>query len=692
MASSPNLPIVLGAPGIYRIADQPLRALTGVRMDVCAFVGVAPRGPAREPFFMEDWAPKPCTEKETVTLAIPVAVESWNQYTQHFGAFEGPGLLPYAVASFFENGGRRAYIVRIVHQYLKPDGTPDDPKIQSGIARAILAGLNATGGRHIWFAARNEGSWGNGLSLKLSFATTTLALAASDFFINRLRLASGLKVCPGTTVRLSIGGGVRVIRRIETVIDDWNPTDGSRERWAWFDLPTASPAASAELVEGRLDIDDGVNPTETHDHLGLAANHPRWLASVLVRESDLVLPCDDPKKVSGDPLAYWLDCDLQIDAALPTYATSPFSRVDNLHTDFTPVEDRYADITPEDFFDDNWVMGDDCPGNGIHSLTELEDLSLLTAPDLYSPGPLAPIQIITGPISFAGPDFAECIAPLPAPPQGAPPQDLSGLRLDPSEDLDTIAALQRRMVLLADELESFIVLLDVPPGLSQRRILYWRARFDSAYAAAYHPWLNVARPDDRREGLVAVPPSAIAAGIIAQREAQFGVPYGPANVIALGVVDATDRVSPARHDQLHQSAINVYIPERDGVRLTAARTLALDQTWRQLNVRRLITMIRRVLYRQMQWAVFEPNNSKLRFQLSRVLESYLRQLYRANAFTGATESQAFFVKCDDKLNTLLVQQQGQLIAQVGVAPAEPLEFIVLNIARDGDFSLTVGES
>lgn len=681
MASSPNLPIVLGAPGIYRIADEPLRLLTGVRMDVCAFVGVAPRGPAREPFFQEDWAPKPCAEDQTVNLAIPVAVESWNQYTRYFGAFEGPSRLPYAVASFFENGGRRAYVVRIVHRYFKPDGNPDDVANRAGIARTNVAELRAEGAREVWIAARNEGSWGTRLSVTLSFTTSALALAPADFFVNRLRLPSGLKINPGATLRLSIGGGVKVIRRIETVIDDWNPANGSRERWAWFDLPTASAAVSAELVEGRLNIDDGVNPTESHDHLGLASNHPRWIASVLVNESDMILPCDNPKLI-GNPLGYWLDSDLEIDPALPAYHSATFSR----------VEDRWADITPDDFFDAGWVPGNDCPGSGIHSLTDLEDLSLLTAPDLYSPGPLAPIQIITGPTSFAGPDFTECIAPLPAPPQGPPAQDLTGLRLDPNEDLDTIAALQRRVVELADQLESFVVLLDVPPGLSERRMVYWRAKFDSAYAAAYHPWLNVARTDDRRGGLVAVNPSAIAAGIIAQREAQFGVPYGPANVIAAGVVDATDRVSPARHDELHQNAINVYIAERDGLRLTAARTLALDQTWRQLNVRRLITMIRRVLYRQMQWAVFEPNNSKLRFQLSRMLESYLRQLYRANAFTGATEGQAFFVKCDDKLNTLLVQQQGQLIAQVGVAPAEPLEFIVLNIARDGDFSLTVGES
>jgi hypothetical protein len=650
-------------------------------MDVCAFVGVAPRGPAREPLFAEPWAPRPCGEGQTVTLALPVAVESWNQYVSYFGSFEGPGLLPYAVASFFENGGRRAYVLRIVHQYFKPDGAPDDAQNNGGTSRSRFAGLTADGGRKVWLSARNEGSWGNNLSVKLSFTLSALALGNSDFYPNRLRLPPGLKISPGATLRLSLGNGVRAIRRIETIIDDWNPRDGSRQQWAWFNSPTASAALSAEIVEGRLDIDDGVNPTETHEHLGLSSNHPRWLAAIIVNESDLVLPCNDPALAADDPLAYWLDSDLVVDDALPTYCTLPFRG----------GLDRYADIIPADFFDDNWIPGNDCPGSGIHALSDSEEISVLVAPDLYSPNPLAPVQLVTAPTSFARPEFSECLPSIPAPAQGSPAPDLTGLRLDPNEDLDTIAALQLRMTDFADELESLVVLLDIPPGLSQRRMLYWRAKFDTAYAAAYHPWLNVARPDYRRSGLVAVNPSAIAAGIIAQRELQFGVPFGPANVIAAGIVDVTDAVSPPRHDELHQHAINVYLSDRDGVRLTAARTLALDQTWRQLSVRRLMTMIRRVLYRQMQWAVFEPNNLKLRFQLTQMLEGYLRQLYRANAFTGATESQAFFVKCDDKLNPPSVQELGQVIAQVGVAPAEPLEFIILNIARDGDFSLTVEE-
>ena len=45
-----------------------------------------------------------------------------------------------------------------------------------------------------------------------------------------------------------------------------------------------------------------------------------------------------------------------------------------------------------------------------------------------------------------------------------------------------------------------------------------------------------------------------------------------------------------------------------------------------------------------------------------------------------------------RLNPLSVEQAGQLIAHVGIAPAEPLEFIVLELARDGDTILTTEEN
>jgi phage tail sheath protein FI len=257
--------------------------------------------------------------------------------------------------------------------------------------------------------------------------------------------------------------------------------------------------------------------------------------------------------------------------------------------------------------------------------------------------------------------------------------------------LARIAELQTRLIEFADLMRSFIVLLDVPPGLSQRKVMAWRAPFNSSYAAAYHPWLAVSRRDDSRDALIRVPPSAIAAGIIARQELAFGVSHGPANVLAAQVLDVVELVSPARHNELHPLGLNVYLRERDGIRLTAARTLSRDASYRQLSVRRLMVMLRRVLEEQMRWVVFEPNNEGLRAELRQQLGAYLRQLFLAGAFRGATAEDAFFVRCDESLNPARVVDSGQLIAEVGVAPTEPLEFIVLQLSRDADGTLSMKE-
>ena len=215
----------------------------------------------------------------------------------------------------------------------------------------------------------------------------------------------------------------------------------------------------------------------------------------------------------------------------------------------------------------------------------------------------------------------------------------------------------------------------------------WRTAQASAYVAAYHPWLLVSRADDRRDALIRVPPSAVAAGIVARREHLYGVPHGPANELAIGVVKAVEPVPADRHDELHPQGINVYLGERDGIRLTAARTLSREPQWRQLSVRRLVTMIARSVLQQTQWIAFEPNGPPLRAEIRRLLDTFLRGLFRAGAFQGATEEESFFVQCDTELNPRRLAEAGQLVAHIGVAPSEPVEFIVLRLARRGDGTL-----
>jgi hypothetical protein len=667
--------LILGAPGLYTLPEEPVRALTGARMDVCAFAGVSPRGPSRPPRFETPWAQKPCQEGAEFPRSVAVAVESFDAYRRLYGGFEGPGRLPYAVASFFEQGGLRAYVVRVVHHYTTSAGGIDvsDPvENAKRVANATLGAvpLQTTSGHDVRLRARDEGAWGNRLSARLSFQLRPLEFTPETS--TAIAVAPDEALPDGSLIRFRLADGSFSLGYVAFQRTEWHPNRPELRRLVVLDAPLDAVPEAAEVADGVLDVDDHDGRKERHGALGLAPEHPRFIARVLYEESSLL-----------HPTAAWLDAPLALsDVRLAPLSTQAFDG----------GADGYADIVPEDFFDElGWTPGDDCPGAGVHALVGVPDLGSLVAVDLYSPGPLAAIEPIAPVATLAGPEFADCV-PIPRPAEQAlPPNELGGLRLDPEDpaDRERITTLQLRLVELAEILREFVVLLDVPPRLNQRQLLRWRQRFGSAYAAAYHPWLKIVRADDSRDALIDLNPAAVAAGIIARKEIEAGIPHGPANVIAEGVVDVEERLSAERHGELHQSGVNAFLRTRDGVQLTAARTLSRDARYRQLSVRRLMTMLRRTLESEMQWAVFEPNNASLRADVKRLLAAYLRRLYRANAFRGATEGESFFVKCDEELNPSASLDQGRLVAHVGVAPTEPLEFLVLKVARGGDGTLTV---
>src|SRR5437588_5246179 len=198
--------VKLGAPGVYPYQPAPPRALTGVRMDVCAFAGVAPRGPARVPTFDETWRDdRPCVEPERPrSRTVAVAVESFDEYRRLYGGFEGPGLLPYAVASFFEQGGRRAYVARIVHDY--PDSA-DDAK---GVAAGDVRGAHTTAGP-LRLRARDEGAWGNSLRVAVEFPRAGPTSGARTVGAWRFRQTRGFRA---GRFRLSPFGAARPVLRL----------------------------------------------------------------------------------------------------------------------------------------------------------------------------------------------------------------------------------------------------------------------------------------------------------------------------------------------------------------------------------------------------------------------------------------------------------------------------------------------
>ncbi|MFI5979773.1 phage tail sheath C-terminal domain-containing protein [Streptomyces sp. NPDC051555] len=673
----------LGAPGVYREARRPPPSFGPVRLDVAGFVGVAPRGP----------------------VDTPVAVDRWTDYLDRFGGFEGPGLLPYAVRAFFAQGGVRAHVLRVAPLPRAPHPAAQQAHAlhRTRLGAGTGAGTGAGSGPEVDLRARDEGSWGGRLAVRWEFTGSEQFAAVVTG--RELALPEARIPPVGSVLRLR-GAGLPTTGeffRITGFADAPSATDpgpgpaagGPRRRTAVLDRPpvtgpggrTVTLAVEAEAVTVTITVTDP-DPARPRQErfagLGLGGDHPRPAAAVLAAESLLVTP-------DGT----WPDPLLPPDGRLGSALSRPVR----------PGLDRYAGIGPDSFQgpcpvdllpvggaevveDPGAAPGSGpTPAVGMDRMALVTEVALLAVPDLLWEYGEAPETTELPTRTPPGAVFAPC--PPPSPPLTTRSAAREFL-LDGVTQLPEILRRQQRLVALAERQRRFVALIDVPPRLPVRAVARWRAAFDSSYAAAHHPWLGVMPAEDPRGSAVLVPPSGFAAGIIAERERRLGLPWGPANELAADAVTAAQRLAEADHDALHLLGIDVFRAERDGFRLASARTLSSDPDYRQLSVRRLMTMLRLALDRQAQVLAFEPHSPALRAELRGAVVQLLRGLHRSGAFAGDREEESFFVHCDERLNPAWSQGLGRLVAEIGVAPAQPLEYLVLRISQDGDGAVAVG--
>jgi len=111
------------------------------------------------------------------------------------------------------------------------------------------------------------------------------------------------------------------------------------------------------------------------------------------------------------------------------------------------------------------------------------------------------------------------------------------------------------------------------------------------------------------------------------------------------------------------------------------RTLSTDRKLHFLQTRRFLNFLKLSFIRDFAFSVFEPNDETLWANLIKRGSQFLTEQWRNRALKGKTAPQAFFVKCDDELNTQTVIDNGQVIYQVGVNPTRPAETIILQFAQ-----------
>lgn len=213
---------------------------------------------------------------------------------------------------------------------------------------------------------------------------------------------------------------------------------------------------------------------------------------------------------------------------------------------------------------------------------------------------------------------------------------------------------------------------------------------DCAFAAYYFPWVRVTAPHTS-DGSKLVPATGHIAGVYARTDLERGVHTAPADEVVRGIVDhdldehrkpLSLTVGRQEEEVLISRGVNVIRDFRShgqGIRIWGARTMASDELWKYVNVRRLFIFIEKSIKQGIQWVVFEPNGESTWIKVRASIEDFLRTVWMSGALTGRSPEESFFVKCDRSTMAQNDLDSGRLICVIGVAPVKPAEFVVIRI-------------
>jgi len=126
-------------PGVFvEEKSSGVRPIEGVGTSTAAFIGVTAKGVPNKATF----------------------ITSWAQFVRAFGDLIPSSYLPYAVSQFFNNGGKRCYIVRALNVVSSVAASRDLADQETAAPRNTLR-----------ITAKGAGSWGNGLLVTVQNAT-----------------------------------------------------------------------------------------------------------------------------------------------------------------------------------------------------------------------------------------------------------------------------------------------------------------------------------------------------------------------------------------------------------------------------------------------------------------------------------------------------------------------------------------
>jgi hypothetical protein len=199
-----------------------------------------------------------------------------------------------------------------------------------------------------------------------------------------------------------------------------------------------------------------------------------------------------------------------------------------------------------------------------------------------------------------------------------------------------------------------------------------------SFAALHHPWIAGRRGG---EPLLETPPDGAVAGIHARRTLARGAWIAAANESVRDVVALVPPLADRDLETLSAARINFIAKQAGSFRLGDALTLSTEPDWGQVNVRRLMSLLRRAAIRRGASYVFEPNGDVLRRAVERGFTHLLDHMLRLGAFAGRTAEDSFRLAVQPSSGD---REGGRLIAEIAVAPSQPMRFLTVRLAQTGE--------
>ena len=134
-------------------------------------------------------------------------------------------------------------------------------------------------------------------------------------------------------------------------------------------------------------------------------------------------------------------------------------------------------------------------------------------------------------------------------------------------------------------------------------------------------------------------------------------------------------------EEFARARVNLMRRDPRGFIASDAMTLSPEHDWGEVNVRRLMSLLRRLCLRQGATFAFEPNGDVTRRAIERTFGHMLDGMVLRGAFAGKGKADSYRLAVDagdsDRMN-------GRLVIEIGVAPAQPLRFLTLVLAQAGE--------